>query len=340
MSKEEDTDAFGAWFKSATQYSIMLLIIIVLSTVLTISTKNKININFSKKENKRVLMGLLLVVLYIYRDSFSGWFDEIRKDAVEPGSGYFGKLYTAIKTNILSLNDGYLGDQIDSIDKEINGDALANEYTLSNVLKDQLVIDGAIGYIILKDGSVYAIKVNQGNKYFLESKIQRDTMTVDKINIESTELDYGAVYDKIQYKEIFESNYENFNIDAILVQPDVSVTNGTIDEDPCAKCGIRTLSEVEADKFSTVATVDEGELPACYKTDTVDQNGNPIYSCCIVEDSTSRYTCPDKCFEFPDNFDDKKFTADQYIDILKTNEYCSDIQLTTKPESYLDVIRI
>ena len=94
---ESDSFSFESWFKSATQYSIMLLIIFVMFYILMVSSKNKININFSKKENKRILIGMILVLIYIYRDHMSIWFDEIKKDALEPGTGYFGKMFNNIK---------------------------------------------------------------------------------------------------------------------------------------------------------------------------------------------------------------------------------------------------
>lgn len=333
MVKQEEENIV-TWIKSATQNSVMFLIILMLFYALTISTKNKININFSKKENKRVLYGIILYIAYIYRDSFEYWFNEIQKDAEKPGTGFFGQIYTNLKTNIVSLNSGYLGDHITSIAENTQAKQTGS-YEVSDVLKNQLKSDGAIGYLILKDNKVFSIK-SKDDVYFLESKIQRDTMTVQIININRDDLEYNDIFLNIIYIEIFD---ETIDSNSILVQPN-SKSNNDNKEDICSKCNIRTMSEVEADKYSTVSTVDYGELPKCFKTDTVDQNGNPIYSCCIIEQSGTKYTCPDICFDFPDGFNENKFSADEYVDILKTNEFCSNIELTTKPDSYLDVIRI
>lgn len=347
MSKEDNS--FGSWFKSATQYSIMLLVIIVLSTILTISTKNKININFSKKENKRILMVLFLIILYIYRDSFSGWFDEIRKDAVEPGSGYFGKLFNSVKGNILSLNSGYLGGQIDFLQSEITPKQITHKLEDDSPLRTELIANNAIGYIILNDGDVYSIKSNN-SKYFLESKVRRDFMTVDRIDIDINNEEYEIIFPKIEVKEIFDST---INISDILLQPfpvDTSITDSNL----CSNCNIVSMSEQEAQRFNV------GTLPDCVKkSDKFDENGNiipndkpylcnvpkcvktdmtftstdgteePIYNCCLVEASNTKFVCPDVCFGFENNkTEDEYFKVKETstIDMFKSNNICSEIE--------------
>ena len=339
MTKDDDSFNFGAWFKSATQYSMMLFVIFVMFYILVVGTKNKININFSKKENRRILMGMVLVIAYVYRDTMESWFGEIRKDAVSPGSGYFGKLYTSLKTNVLSLNDGYLGDQISGLDVSTSPEAV-DSYQVSETLKNQLILNGAVGYVVMKDGTVYSIKSDYFKAtFFLESKIERNTMIKKTIQIDPSDLEYGDIFSKIQYKEFFDKATDT---ESIFLTPaeEIPELDAETEEGICNKCGIRTMSEVEADKYSTVASVDAGELPKCFETDTVDINGKPIYSCCIVEDSGTKFTCPDKCFEFPDGFEEQKFTANEYVDIIKTNEFCSDIELTTQPGSMAEVIRV
>lgn len=336
MSEETNDDSyFTSWIKSTTQYSVLLLLVIILSIILTISTKNKININFSKKENKRILIILILLILYIYRNSMFLVFDEIKKDAIQPGSGYIGKNVKKTKDYIVSLNAGYMGKHISDLNNEINKKPIINEYKLSETLKAQLINNMSIGYIILEDSSVYSIKFLK-NKYVLESKINRNEMNVDIISIDKDNPKYINIYSKIKIKEMFN---EKYSIENILVKPNTIIENMN-NKDECSKCRLYDLPEKKALNYSTVENNKNDKLPTCYKTDKIDENGDDLYSCCILEDSNTKYKCPDKCFDFPDDLENKLFKADEYVDIVKTNSYCSNISLNNNPNTLLDVIRI
>ena len=134
MNKEADKpdNGFVLWFKNATQYSILVLVCVILFIMLIIGTKDKINMNFSKRSNQYVIGGLLLIILYIYRTNVDHVFNEIRKDAINPGSGIIRKNIISAKAKLLSLNDGYVRTQYENI---IMGmDDLVNNLMLQTVL--------------------------------------------------------------------------------------------------------------------------------------------------------------------------------------------------------------
>ena len=222
-SNDKNDGKVFLWIQSASQYSVLFLTCIILLTLLFIGTKDKININFSKKSNRYVLIGVLLVLAYIFQDKFSGLYDELKKDAINPGDGVIGKSINNGKSKILAMNDGYLGDQIDPLLQYYNSTNidLESEQSINKNIIKQLKNEGVLGYLITDEGKFYSIKRNKfkRDKYVLESKINRDNMKVKVISINSTDSEYIKV---ISSKKYVESLSDTININTILVEPDLT----------------------------------------------------------------------------------------------------------------------
>ena len=217
---EEDSSSVFSFIKGSAQYSVLLLICIILFVILFIGTKDKININFSKKSNKRILIGVLLFLAYTFRLSFNYWYEEIKKDAKKPGDGVIGNTIKTGKDKLIALNDGYLGDKYEELKytvSELQAPMEMND-SVNQEMANQLKYEGALGYVITEDGSFYSVKPNilSRNKYILESKLDRSTMQVKTINIDASNKEYIDVYKSKKYVEnlLVESD-----INKILVAP-------------------------------------------------------------------------------------------------------------------------
>ena len=219
--KNNDSSVFS-FLKSATQYSLLLLLCLVLFVVLFIGTKDKLNINFSKKSNKRVLIGVFLILAYIFRSYFDYWYVEIKKDAIKPGSGVIGKTINLGKDKIISMNDGYLGDKYEELKESVSElqAPMERNDSVNQEIANQLKYEGALGYVITEDGSFYSVKMStlSRDKYILESKLDRRTMQVKTINIDASNKDYLDVY---KSKKYIENLLVDIDINTILVTPSV-----------------------------------------------------------------------------------------------------------------------
>jgi len=218
---QEDANIFS-FIKSATQYSVLLLVCVILFVILFIGTKDKLNINFSKKSNKRVLIGVLLLLAYIFRSSFNYWYDEIKKDSIKPGTGVIGSSINTGKDKIMDLNDGYLGSKINELKETISElqSPIEMNDSVNTELANQLKYEGALGYIITEDGSMYSVKPNiiSRNKYILESKLDRSTMQVKTIQIDSSNKEYIDIF---KSKKYVENLLVDIDINTLLVAPSI-----------------------------------------------------------------------------------------------------------------------
>ena len=219
---DEEKEGLFSFIKSSTQYSVLLSLCIVLFVILFIGTKDKININFSKKSNKRILIGVLLILAYIFRSSFNYWYEEIKKDSVEPGTGVIGSSINTGKDKLLDLNDGYLGSKIDELKdtiSELQSPIEMND-SVNTELAKQLKHEGALGYLITDDGSMYIVKPNSlsRNKYILQSKLDRSTMQVNTINIDPSNKEYIDIF---KSKKYVENLLVDIDINTLLVAPSI-----------------------------------------------------------------------------------------------------------------------
>ena len=217
---EGETDpAISSWVKDASMYSVLFLICVILFTLLFIGTKDKININFSKKSNRYVLAGVILTLAYIFRSKFDYIYEQIKLDAINPGTGVIGKSINTGKDKLLAMNDGYLGETISPLLKyyEETQTPIESNQSINSEVTKQLLNEGALGYLITDSGVFYSIKPSQisRDKYILESKIQRDTMQVKSIDINATDADYIRVYSSKKYVE----NITEMDVNTILVEP-------------------------------------------------------------------------------------------------------------------------
>ena len=218
--KSKKNKGIFSFVKSATQYSLLLLICIVLFVLLFIGTKDKLNINFSKPINKRILIGVLLILAYIFRSKFNYWYGEIKKDAIDPGTGVIiGSINTG-KDELLSLNNGYLDTKIEELKDAVTvlQAPIEINHSVNPEIENQLKYEGALGYIITEDGSFYSVKPSllSRNKYILESKLDRRTMQVKSINIDASDEEYIDIY---KSKKYVESVVVDIDINKILVEP-------------------------------------------------------------------------------------------------------------------------
>lgn len=341
MAEEEDKSNLFSFIKNATQYSVLLLLCIILFVILFIGTKDKLNINFSKKSNKRILIIVLLILAYIFRSSFNYWYEEIKKDAIVPGTGVIGNSINVTKEKLMNMNDGYLGTKIEDMGlsiRDLQAPISEMNDSVNQEMSNQLKFEGALGYLITDDGTFYSIKSNtlsQG-KYVLESKIDRNTMQVKTININSTNEEYIVIYNSKKYVE---NLLVDFDINTILVSPsmkDLSNEDYTDEEKldiMCKKCKVKNLGTIESNSFSFIDSNQiKGSFPKCVKIDTgrKDSSGNKIIdnNCCIIEESGTRFGCPDVCFNISDEQKEKEpssFTPNEYMTIIKSNPSCSDI---------------
>ena len=223
--EEKEPSSIFSFIKSSTKYSVLLLLCIILFVILFIGTKDKLNINFSKKSNKRILIGVLLILAYIFRSSFNYWYEEIKKDANKPGDGIIGNTINTGKDKIIALNDGYLGDKYEELKdavSELQAPMEMND-SVNQEIANQLKYEGALGYLITEDGSFYSVKPNtlSQNKYILESKLDRNTMQVKTINIDASNKEYLDVY---KSKKYVENLLVDTDINTILVAPSIEDT--------------------------------------------------------------------------------------------------------------------
>ena len=222
--EEKDSNDVFSFIKSATQYSVLLLLCVILFVILFIGTKDKLNINFSKKSNKRILIGVLLILAYIFRTSFNYWYEEILKDAKNPGDGDIGKMINSGKDKLIAMNDGYLGDKYEELKQSVSELQAPMEMndSVNQEIANQLKNEGALGYLITENGTFYSVKNStfSSNKYILESKLDRTTMQVKTITIDTTNTDYLDIY---KSKKYVESLLVDTDINKILVAPSIPV---------------------------------------------------------------------------------------------------------------------
>jgi len=342
VDEEKESSSIFSFIKSATQYSVLLLLCIILFILLFIGTKDKINVNFSKKSNKRILIGVLLILSYIFRSSFNYWYEEIKLDANKPGDGVIGNTINSGKDKIIALNNGYLGDKYEELKdtiSELQAPIEMND-SVNQEVANQLKYEGALGYLITEDGSFYSVKPNtlSRNKYILESKLDRSTMQVKTINIDETNKEYIDVY---KSKKYVENLLVDTDINTILVAPSMNDSSNKDDTDEekldnmCKKCKVKNLSTIESNAFSFIDSNQiKGSFPKCVKIDTgrEDSSGNKIIdnNCCIIEESGTRFGCPDVCFNISDEQKEKEpssFTPNEYMTIIKSNTSCSNINV-------------
>ena len=223
LSLPEKTDkGFLSLVKITTEYSVLFLICVILFVLLFIGTKDKINVNFSKPINKRILIGVLLIIAYIFRSKFNYLYEEIKKDAINPGDGIIGLIFNTGKDKIISMNDGYLGDKYKELKdtvSELQAPMEIND-SVNPEITNQLKYEGALGYVITEDGSFYSVKPNilSRNKYILESKLDRSTMQVKTIKIDVKNKEYINIY---KSKKYVENLLVDTDINTILIKPSV-----------------------------------------------------------------------------------------------------------------------
>lgn len=216
---DDDTSLYSS-IKDSLKYSTLLLICVILLMVVFIGTKDKININFSKKENKRILMVIVLLLAYSYRSFFDYMYKEIKKDALEPGTGVIGETMKQSKEKLMEINDGYLGNKYEELKETVSElqEPMEMNDSVNQEIANQLKYEGAIGYIIIEDGTFYSIKpsTTSRDKFVLESKLDRSTMRNKIIDIDVTNKEYIEIY---KTKKYVENLFVNNDIKKVLIAP-------------------------------------------------------------------------------------------------------------------------
>ena len=350
------------------KYYMLILLTGLLGGSLVIGTKNKINMNFSKNSNKAVLLFICIYICYIYSDNISKYYFDIKNDIMNPGNNgpkIVAKV-TGVKKEISDISEkGYIKENIDKFYFKINDleKTINYSYEISDILKEQLKNDGAIGYVVLVDNAYYSIKNIGNNNYILEGKINRNDMTRNSININIDNPKYKKFYNNIKYKELFDNSLDMMKI---ILDPSTSLNIKTLDEinneyytiinddfkteneknnakskmkeEICSKCKSTKVSNNESKRFffTDETNHNTGDLPKCVKIDTglTNSDGTKIYenNCCVIEENDTRYSCPNMCFDWSDEQKQKEplvFKANEYTDILKSNSFCSNIEYST-----------
>ena len=317
------TDLLGLDLKS--------FLIVSLLIILFIGTTNKININFSKKENKRILYAVVLILCYFYFENIKQIYIELKKDIINPGSGKVGTIFTNVKEEIKSLDSGYgseLKQNILNLDRS-NDENLNKQYEMSEIFKDELKRERGIALIETVDNKLYLLKnnssyENKNKEYLLESKINTNDMLKTQIKIDKYSPEYTNIFSLI--KNITNLD-ENNNIYDILIKPEKPILNVEF-EDKCGGCYVQQLTEYNAQSYINESLNKCVKLPVEEKLlEIVDENGEnnmkntkvQNYNCCV--------SCPDDCFpklsEYNKNY--SEFTQDEIKDILVSQNSCQNI---------------
>ena len=352
------------FLKTTSNNTLLVLLCASLFVLLFIGTKNKINMDFSKRSNKIILITVLLIFMYSFNNKVMYFYEEIKKDAINPGKGIIGKNLISAKKSLLDFNKGESGRKYQDLQQAIKDlqKPIGYNYKISDPLKEQMKSEGAVGLVTTNFGKMYSIKSDMysRNSYVLEGKIDRNTMTTEKIKIDLGDEGYANFYPTISnivsldpstdvqniLKEPVKNNVktlQELNNDYELIIND----NFSTEQDKknakkiqmdimCKKCGIQNLSESNSKQFLKIDNFDapKGTVPLCKQIDTgiTDNNGNPVIenNCCVIEESNTKYACPEMCFDWTDDQkgrDSDTFTATEYIDIIKTNPVCSSIDI-------------
>lgn len=322
--------------KNILNLSIQSLIIIILFIIAFIGNKNKIDINFSKKENKRLLYGIIFIIIYIYFDKIKYIYKDLKKDAIEPGTGTIGSLYDKMKNEIKSLNQGKIGEIKDKIMNWDNAEVnLKGTYEINDTFKDELKRQGVIAIIETIDNKLYSLKSkssygNRLNNYVIESKINNYDMLKTEIRVNKYNPDYKNLYSLI--KNVIVIN-EQENINDILFKPEKPILDIKY-KDNCAGCHVQNLSEYNANIYMNKTLNTYSKFSKCIKLpkeniqfEFIDGNGNKIqknkevqkYNCCV--------SCPDDCFPALENYNKNfgEFTQEEIKDIIISQKNCQNI---------------
>ena len=299
------------------KYYMLILVTGFLGVGLLIGTKNKININFSKNSNRAILLCIFMYIVYIYIDKISEYYYDIKNDIINPGKDgpkVFAKINNLKKEISDISHKGYISETIDDFYGRINDmeKPIDYSYELSDVLKEQMKNDHAMGYIVLVNNDYYSIKFLGQNNYILEGKINRDDMTRKTVTIDVDNPQYKIMYNNIKYSELFDTTLDKMKI---ILDPLTSSNIKTLDEinqeyytiindefksesektsaetkmkqDLCSKCKTTKSSDSESKSFFYTDESNHGigNIPKCVKIDTGLKNsdGNLIYenNCCI-----------------------------------------------------------
>jgi hypothetical protein len=208
--------------------SFQSLVIVILLLLLTMNTKNKINMNFSKKSNQVVLGIFLLILAYMYRSKLDSGMTELQKDADKPGTGFIGQNLNYIKRRLKSLKTPAVDSQVNKINAKIESLQEGINYTfeMNPMLQSELEKAGAMGYIFTTMGNMYSIKpsITESNAFILESKIDRQTMLVQQIKIDKYSQDYMNIYQNLDFSKAKIFN-DDLTIATIFVQPDTEIND-------------------------------------------------------------------------------------------------------------------
>ena len=223
--KEEKPNSTPKLSFEFVNHSVLLLVCVVLFVTLLISTKDKINMDFSKKSNRRIIKFFVLVLCYIFRGKVNKVYQEIRKDAINPGSGFIGQTLNNAKQKVIELNKGSAAKKYEDLKQAVKELQTPMEfnYSVNPVITQQLRNGGAIGYVLTDEGVFYSVKSNVSSEgeYVLERKIDRSTMQVKSVNIDAQDSEYKEIYNRIQYKENLSKDLQ---LNSILVKPSDKAT--------------------------------------------------------------------------------------------------------------------
>lgn len=199
----------------------LYIIIGVLLLIVFLGNKNKININFSKKENKRILYVVLGILIYFNYERIQKQYEGIKADIQNPGTGSISKKYNQIKQELEDLDTGYGKIIKRNVLKLFKRNEIEEtDYEISRDLKQQLKEENYIAVIGSHDGKVYGLKENpvKRKKYLLESKINRDIMTVDSISVDEYDIKYQDIYKTLDFDDVILLK-KSVNINTIFKKP-------------------------------------------------------------------------------------------------------------------------